>query len=75
MHFLAPAEVAAKTERFLYEGRARDEGANEREILSGFADRTDPVLQLIEGYMPNVLESMMLKPWLSTLPQAWPERE
>ena len=51
--YLPPAEDAARAERFLYEGRERTEGANAREVVSGFVDRTDRVLQLIEGFMPE----------------------
>jgi hypothetical protein len=48
--FLPPAEEAARAEALLYEGRSRDEGADAHEILKGFIDRTDRVLQLIEGF-------------------------
>jgi type IV secretion system protein VirB4 len=51
--FLPPAEDAARAERFLYEGRDRSVGADAQEILTGFIDRTDRVLQLIEGFMPE----------------------
>ena len=51
--YLPPAEDAARAERFLYEGRERAEGANAREVLRGFVDRTDRVLQLVEGFMPE----------------------
>ena len=51
--FLPPAEEAARAERFLYEGRDRTEGADAREMLRGFVDRTDRVLQLIDGFMPS----------------------
>src|SRR5258707_307565 len=51
--FLPPAEEAARAEALLYEGRARDEGADAHEILKGFIDRTDRVLQLIEGFVPE----------------------
>jgi type IV secretion system protein TrbE len=51
--YLPPAEDAARTERFLYEGRERAEGADAREALRGFVDRTARVLQLIEGFMPE----------------------
>jgi type IV secretory pathway VirB4 component len=43
----------AGAERFLYEGRDRAAGADAREILAGFVDRTDRVLQLLEGFMPE----------------------
>ena len=51
--FLPPAEEAARAEALLYEGRSRDEGADAHEILKGFVDRTDRVLQLIEGFVPE----------------------
>ncbi|WP_079538005.1 conjugal transfer protein TrbE [Bradyrhizobium lablabi] len=52
--YLPPPEDAARAERFLYEGRDRNEGADAREILRGFVDRTDRVLQLVEGFMPEI---------------------
>jgi type IV secretion system protein TrbE len=51
--YLPPAEEAARAERYLYEGRDQTTGANAHEILAGFIDRTDRVLQLIEGFMPK----------------------
>lgn len=51
--YLPPAEDAARAERLLYEGSSRTPSAEAREVLSGFADRTDRVLQLIEGFMPE----------------------
>jgi type IV secretion system protein VirB4 len=51
--FLPLAEEAARAEAFLYEGRSREGGANPREVLKGFIDRTDRVLQLIEGFVPE----------------------
>jgi type IV secretion/conjugal transfer VirB4 family ATPase len=51
--FLPPAEDAARAERLLYEGRDRSEAADAHEVLRGFVDRTDRVLQLIEGFMPE----------------------
>jgi len=52
--FLPPAEDAARAERLLYEGRDRKEGTDAREVLRGFVDRTDRILQLVEGFMPEV---------------------
>jgi type IV secretion system protein VirB4 len=52
--FLPPAEEAARAEAWLYEGRARDGSADAHEILKGFVDRTDRILQLIEGFVPEV---------------------
>src|SRR5215475_919297 len=51
--YLPPAEGTAKAERLLYEGSNRTVGADAREILRGFADRTSRVLQLVEGFMPE----------------------
>ena len=51
--YLPPAEDAARAERFLYEGRERGQAADAFEVLRGFVDRTDRVLQLVEGFMPE----------------------
>src|SRR5450631_940650 len=51
--FLPPAEEAARAEALLYEGRVRDEGTDAHAILKGFIDRTDRVLQLVEGFVPE----------------------
>ncbi|MBI5263969.1 MAG: conjugal transfer protein TrbE [Bradyrhizobium sp.] len=51
--YLPPTESAALPERLLYEGGNRAAGADGRELLSGFIDRTNRVLQLIEGFMPE----------------------
>src|ERR1700733_14034212 len=58
--FLPPAEEATRAEALLYEGRARDQGTDAHEILKGFIDRTDRVLQLVEGFVPEAA-------WLSDL--------
>ena len=50
--YLPPAEDAARAETWLYEGRERS-GVDGREMLTGFVDRTDRVLQLVEGFMPE----------------------
>jgi len=50
--YLPPAEDAARAETWLYEGNA-EKGVDPHEILRGFADRTDRVLQLVEGFMPE----------------------
>ena len=52
-----PAEDASRAEAFLYEGRVRG-GADPREALRGFVDRTDRVLALMEGFLPEAV-------WLS----------
>jgi hypothetical protein len=51
--FLPPAEEAARAEALLYEGRARDGSTDAHEVLNGFIDRTDRVLQLVEGFVPE----------------------
>jgi type IV secretion system protein TrbE len=51
--YLPLAEDAARAERLLYEGRERGQAADAHEALRGFVDRTDRVLQLVEGFMPE----------------------
>ncbi|WKA26179.1 conjugal transfer protein TrbE [Bradyrhizobium roseum] len=51
--YLPPAEDAARAERLLFEGRERGQSAGAHEVLRGFVDRTDRVLQLVEGFMPE----------------------
>ena len=50
--FLPPAEDAARTEGWLYEGRDKA-GLDPHETLRGFADRTDRLLTLIDAFMPE----------------------
>jgi type IV secretion system protein TrbE len=50
--WLPPAEDAARAETWLYENRAQA-GADWRGALTGFIDRTDRLLALIEGFMPE----------------------
>jgi type IV secretion system protein VirB4 len=50
--FLPPAEDAARAESWLYEGKA-ERGVDAWEALRGFIDRTDRILQLVEGFMPE----------------------
>ena len=50
--YLPPAEDAARAETWLYEGREQS-GVNPWEILRGFTDRTDRVLALLDGFMPE----------------------
>jgi len=52
--YLSPSEDAGRTERFLYEGRDRKEDADAHEVRRGFIDRTERVLGLIEGFMPEL---------------------
>jgi len=55
--YLALAEDAARAETWLYEGRETS-GIDPHEVMTGFADRTDRLLRLIEAFMPECL-------WLS----------
>ncbi len=50
--YLPPAEDAARAETWLYEGRDHA-GVDPHESLASFIDRTDRVLQLVEGFMPE----------------------
>ncbi|MGY3441281.1 conjugal transfer protein TrbE [Bradyrhizobium sp. USDA 4473] len=51
--WLPPAQEASRIEGWLYEGRAQT-GVDPWELLHGFIDRTNRVLQLVEGFMPEV---------------------
>ncbi|PPQ34013.1 conjugal transfer protein TrbE [Rhodopila globiformis] len=51
--WLPPAEDASRIESWLYEGRSQG-GVDPWELLHGFIDRTNRVLQLVEGFMPEV---------------------
>ena len=51
--WLPPSEEASRAERWLYEGRSRESGVDVQELLNGFIDRTDRVLQLVEGFVPE----------------------
>lgn len=50
--YLPPAEDAARAESWLYEGREK-EGLDPNEVMTGFADRTDRILRLVEAFMPE----------------------
>ena len=50
--YLPPAEEAARAETWLYEGR-ESSGVDPHEILRAFIDRTDRVLALLDGFMPE----------------------
>jgi len=50
--YLPPVEDAARAEGWLYEGRDQS-GVDAHEILRGFVDRTDRILQLIDAFMPE----------------------
>ena len=51
--WLPPAGDASRIESWLYEGRSQS-GVDPWELLHGFVDRTNRVLQLVEGFMPEV---------------------
>ncbi|TIT03004.1 conjugal transfer protein TrbE [Mesorhizobium sp.] len=50
--WLPPTEEASRTERWLYEGREKT-GIDPWEFLKSFVDRTDRVLNLVEGLVPE----------------------
>jgi len=52
--YLPPPEDTARAERLLYEGRDRRRDADARQVQRGFVDRTDRVLGLVEGFMPEL---------------------
>jgi len=51
--WMPPAEEAARAEGWLYEGRSKA-GVDPWEQVKGFIDRTDRLLQLVEGFVPEV---------------------
>jgi type IV secretion system protein VirB4 len=51
--FLPPSEEANRAERFLYEKNEETDGPDAHDVLQGFIDRTERVLQLVEGFMPE----------------------
>ncbi len=50
--WMPPAEDAARAESWLYEGKA-EKGIVPRELQDGFVDRTDRLLRLFEGFLPE----------------------
>ena len=50
--WMPPPEDAACAEGWLYEGKAAT-GVDPKELVKSFADRTDRVLHLVEGFMPE----------------------
>ena len=50
--YLPPVEDAARAETWLYEGRQQS-GVDPHEALATFIDRTNRVLQLVDGFMPE----------------------
>ncbi|RKF22631.1 conjugal transfer protein TrbE [Altericroceibacterium spongiae] len=51
--WMPPAEDAARAEGLLYEGKSST-GVDPWELLGGFADRSDRVLSLVDGFVPEV---------------------
>ena len=51
--WMPSAEDASRAESWLYEGREHS-GVDAHELLRGFIDRTDRVLLLFEGFVPEV---------------------
>lgn len=50
--WMPPPEEAVRAEGWLYEGKAST-GVDPKELVKSFADRTDRVLHLVEGFMPE----------------------
>lgn len=50
--YLPPADEAARTEGWLHEGREQS-GVDPQEVLRAFVDRSERVLQLLDGFMPE----------------------
>ena len=50
--WLPPPEDASRAESWLYEGKSQT-GIDPHEFLHGFVDRTDRILQLVEGFVPE----------------------
>jgi type IV secretion system protein VirB4 len=51
--WLPPSEEASRAEAWLYEGRSGERETGAHDLLTGFIDRTDRVLQLVEGFVPE----------------------
>ncbi|TPG48059.1 conjugal transfer protein TrbE [Sphingomonas glacialis] len=51
--WMPPVEDAARAEGWLYEGRA-ESGSHARDALVGFVDRSDRLLHLVEGFVPEI---------------------
>lgn len=50
---LAPGEDAARAEGWLYEGSEKG-SVNPHEVLRSFIDQTNRILQLVEGFVPEI---------------------
>ena len=50
--WMPPAEDASRAEGWFYEGKSR-QGVDGKEHLKSFFDRTDRILQLIDGFVPE----------------------
>ncbi|MBN9505361.1 MAG: conjugal transfer protein TrbE [Altererythrobacter sp.] len=51
--WMPPAEDSARAQGWLFEGRATGE-VDPRELLKSFADRAERLLQLVEGFVPEI---------------------
>jgi len=51
--WMPPAEDCARAERWLYEGRSTTD-SNGAEQLAGFIDRSHRIVQLLEGFLPEI---------------------
>ena len=51
--WMPPAEDAARAEGWLYEGKSST-GVDPWELLASFTDRSDRVLSLVDGFVPDV---------------------
>lgn len=51
--WMPPAEDGARAERWLYEGRSTTL-SNGAELLTGFIDRSHRIIQLLEGFLPEI---------------------
>jgi type IV secretion system protein TrbE len=52
LQWLPPAEDATRAEGWLFEGKAKS-GVDPWELLRGFIDQTDRLLNLLDGFMPE----------------------
>ncbi len=52
LQWMPPAEDAARTESWMFEGRSKS-GVDPRELIESFGDRSARLLQLLEGFVPE----------------------